>query len=87
MQNLLDYNINKHMRNLSNRPVIKMGFLGCCGEEADGIKYYTSVVEGLTREVKHFNFSTLLLLFSNLICNIFNQTFFGCFRYLRRNRG
>ncbi|AEE83602.1 ERD (early-responsive to dehydration stress) family protein [Arabidopsis thaliana] len=51
MQNLLDYNINKHMRNLSNRPVIKMGFLGCCGEEADGIKYYTSVVEGLTREI------------------------------------
>jgi hypothetical protein len=24
MQNLLDYNINKHMRNLSNRPVIKV---------------------------------------------------------------
>lgn len=24
MQNLLDYNINKHMRNQSNRPVIKV---------------------------------------------------------------
>ncbi|ESQ55963.1 hypothetical protein EUTSA_v10024504mg [Eutrema salsugineum] len=51
MQNLLDYNNNKHMRTLSKRPVIKMGFLGCCGEEADGIKYYTSMVESLTREI------------------------------------
>ncbi|KAJ0251165.1 CSC1-like protein [Hirschfeldia incana] len=51
MQNLLDYNINKHMRTLSQRPVIKMGFLGCCGEEVDGIKYYTSMVESLTREI------------------------------------
>lgn len=51
MQNLLDYNINKHMRTLTKRPVIKMGFLGCCGEEVDGIKYYTSMVESLTREI------------------------------------
>ncbi|KAF3572060.1 hypothetical protein F2Q69_00059929 [Brassica cretica] len=51
MQNLLDYNINKHMRTLTKRPVIKMGFLGCCGEEVDGIKYYTSMVDSLTREI------------------------------------
>nr|VDD50305.1 unnamed protein product [Brassica oleracea] len=51
MQNLLDYNINKHMRTQSKRPIIKMGFLGCCGEQVDGIKYYTSMVESLTREI------------------------------------
>ena len=85
MQNLLDYNINKHMRTLTKRPVIKvskvtfakslsdvfiqdsfllsakqMGFLGCCGEEVDGIKYYTSMVDSLTREVKR---SAQLLLY------------------------
>ncbi|CAN8324560.1 unnamed protein product [Cochlearia groenlandica] len=51
MQNLLDYNNNKHMRTLSKRPIIKMGFLGCCGEEVDGIKYYASMVESLTQEI------------------------------------
>ncbi|KAG2239164.1 hypothetical protein Bca52824_090024 [Brassica carinata] len=51
MQNLLDYNVNKHMRTQSKRPMIKMGFLGCFGEEVDGIKYYTSMVESLTREI------------------------------------
>ncbi|WZZ26530.1 hypothetical protein YC2023_009931 [Brassica napus] len=60
MQNLLDYNINKHMRTQSKRPIIKMGFLGCCGEQVDGIKYYTSMVESLTREVER---SSLLCYF------------------------
>ncbi|KAF3546309.1 hypothetical protein DY000_02004723 [Brassica cretica] len=50
-QNWLDYYQNKHSRNPSKRPMIKVGFLGCWGEEADAIDRYTEKIEGLTRKI------------------------------------
>ncbi|KAL0788316.1 hypothetical protein Bca101_004562 [Brassica carinata] len=50
-QNWLDYYQNKHSRNPSKRPMIKVGFLGCWGEEVDAIDRYTEKIEGLTRKI------------------------------------
>ncbi|CAL9221775.1 unnamed protein product [Arabidopsis halleri] len=51
LQNWLDYYQNKHSRNPSKRPVIKIGFLGCWGEEVDAIDHYIEKIEGLTRKI------------------------------------
>nr|BAD94445.1 hypothetical protein [Arabidopsis thaliana] len=51
LQNWLDYYQNKHSRNPSKRPLIKIGFLGCWGEEVDAIDHYIEKIEGLTRKI------------------------------------
>ncbi|CAN8258533.1 unnamed protein product [Cochlearia groenlandica] len=51
LQNWLDYYQNKHIRNPSKRPIVKMGFLGCCGEKVEAIDHYMEKIEGLTRKI------------------------------------
>ncbi|GKV01977.1 hypothetical protein SLEP1_g14475 [Rubroshorea leprosula] len=51
MQNWLDYYQLKYSRNSSKRPMVKTGFLGCCGEKVDAIDHYTSKIEKLSEEI------------------------------------
>ncbi|GLT72408.1 hypothetical protein SLA2020_443460 [Shorea laevis] len=51
MQNWLDYYQLKYSRNSSKRPMVKTGFLGCCGEKVDAIDHYTSEIEKLCEEI------------------------------------
>ncbi|KAL4180901.1 hypothetical protein AMTRI_Chr12g268420 [Amborella trichopoda] len=50
LQNWLDYNQNKYLRNPSERPTRKTGFLGLWGEKVDSIDFYTAEIEKLSKE-------------------------------------
>ncbi|XP_057462899.1 protein OSCA1-like [Actinidia eriantha] len=50
-QNWLDYYQLKYSRNQLKRPVMKMGFLGLCGDKVDAIDFQTSEIERLTKEI------------------------------------
>uniref|UniRef100_A0A2P2MMJ2 Uncharacterized protein MANES_16G003300 n=2 Tax=Rhizophora mucronata TaxID=61149 RepID=A0A2P2MMJ2_RHIMU len=51
LQNWLDYYQLKYSRNLSQRPVMKTGFLGLWGEKVDAIVYHISEIEKLSKEI------------------------------------
>ncbi|GLU18152.1 hypothetical protein SLE2022_344670 [Rubroshorea leprosula] len=51
MQNWLDYYQLKYSRNSSKKPMVKTGFLGCCGKKVDAIDLYTSKIEKLSEEI------------------------------------
>ncbi|KAK9924501.1 hypothetical protein M0R45_032867 [Rubus argutus] len=51
VQNWLDYYQLKFSRNSSKRPLTKTGFLGLLGKRVDGIDFYTSEVERLSKEI------------------------------------
>ncbi|KAK6133281.1 hypothetical protein DH2020_032944 [Rehmannia glutinosa] len=50
-QNWLDYYQIKYLRNQSQRPVTKTGFLGLWGETVDAIDYQTAEIERLSKEI------------------------------------
>ncbi|XP_047320363.1 protein OSCA1-like [Impatiens glandulifera] len=50
-QNWLDYYQLKYSRDPTKRPVIKIGFLGLCGDKADAIDYMTSEIDGLSKQI------------------------------------
>ncbi|GFZ06345.1 ERD (early-responsive to dehydration stress) family protein [Actinidia rufa] len=50
-QNWLDYYQLKYSRNQLKRPLMKMGFLGLCGDKVDAIDFQTSEIERLTKEI------------------------------------
>ncbi|XP_071922559.1 calcium permeable stress-gated cation channel 1 isoform X2 [Coffea arabica] len=50
-QNWLDYYQLKYARNQSQRPMMKTGFLGLCGEKVDAIDHQTAEIERLSKEI------------------------------------
>ncbi|PSS16132.1 CSC1-like protein [Actinidia chinensis var. chinensis] len=50
-QNWLDYYQLKYSRNQSQKPSMKNGFLGLCGERVDAIDFYSSEVLRLSKEI------------------------------------
>ncbi|KAL6992827.1 Calcium permeable stress-gated cation channel 1 [Sarracenia purpurea var. burkii] len=50
-QNWLDYYQLKYSRNQSQRPLMKTGFLGLCGDKVDAIDFQTSEIERLSKEI------------------------------------
>ncbi|XP_021889070.1 calcium permeable stress-gated cation channel 1-like [Carica papaya] len=51
LRNWLDYYQLKYSRNSSQRPLMKTGFLGLCGEKVDAIDHYTSEIEKTSKEI------------------------------------
>nr|URM60678.1 BBR-BPC family protein [Gymnema sylvestre] len=50
-QNWLDYYQLKYSRNPSQRPTMKTGFLGLCGDKVDAIDHQTAEIERLSKEI------------------------------------
>ncbi|XP_042518987.1 calcium permeable stress-gated cation channel 1-like isoform X2 [Macadamia integrifolia] len=52
MQNWLDYFQLKYSRHKSEKPSMKTGFLGLCGEKVDAIDFYTSKIGQLSKDIE-----------------------------------
>ncbi|GFP85077.1 calcium permeable stress-gated cation channel 1 [Phtheirospermum japonicum] len=50
-ENWLDYYQLKYSRNQAQRPMMKTGFLGLCGDKVDAIDYQTGEIERLSKEI------------------------------------
>ncbi|TYJ12890.1 hypothetical protein E1A91_A10G011900v1 [Gossypium mustelinum] len=50
-QNWLDYYQLKYSRNNAQRPIMKTGFLGLCGQKVDAIEHHEAEIKKLSKEI------------------------------------